>query len=111
MSGLNARRTADYGRKCVITRRLLEKGVSFVQLYSGGGHIGDTLDGHNDCIGNHRLHAGETDRPIGALIADLKRTGLWGETLLVWGGGVGPHATRKGVGNPGAEHHSIRFWS
>jgi len=60
------------------------KGVRFIQLYSGGGHIEDTWDGHNDCITNHKLHAGETDKPIAALIADLKRTGLWDETLLVW---------------------------
>jgi len=61
--GLDDQRTADFGRKCLITRRLLEKGVRFVQLYSGGGHIEDTWDGHTNCIANHRLHAGETDRP------------------------------------------------
>src|SRR5262249_16734921 len=74
--GLNNNQTADFGRKCLITRRLLEKGVRFVQLYSGGGHIEDTWDGHNDCITNHKLHAGETDQPIAALMTDLKRTGL-----------------------------------
>ena len=67
MYGLNDKRTADFGRKCLITRRLLEKGVRFIQLYSGGGHIEDTWDGHNDCITNHRTHAGETDQPIAAL--------------------------------------------
>jgi len=56
--GLDNPRTADFGRKCLITRRLLEKGVRFIQLYSGGGHIEDTWDGHNDCITNHKLHAG-----------------------------------------------------
>jgi hypothetical protein len=89
MYGLNDKRTADFGRKCLITRKLIEKGVRFIQLYSGGGHIEDTWDGHNDCITNHTLHAGETDKPIAALIADLKRTGLWDETLLVWGGEFG----------------------
>src|SRR5262249_56283140 len=82
--GLNNRLTADFGRKCLITRRLLESGVRFVQLYSGGGHLEDTWDGHSDCIRNHRLHAGETDQPIAALIADLKRTGLWDDTLLIY---------------------------
>jgi hypothetical protein len=86
MYGLNQKLTADFGRKCLITRRLLEKGVRFVQLYSGGGHIEDTWDGHNDCITNHKLHAGETDQPIAALMTDLKRTGLWEDTLLIWGG-------------------------
>jgi len=109
MYGLNDKRTADFGRKCLITRRLLEKGVRFVQLYSGGGHIEDTWDGHNDCIGNHRLHAGETDQPIAALIADLKRTGLWDETLLVWGGEFGRTPTSEGKGKPGRDHNWYGF--
>ena len=99
MYGLDNPRTADFGRKCLITRRLVEKGVRFIQLYSGGGHIEDTWDGHNDCISNHKLHAGETDQPIAALIADLKRTGLWDQTLLVWGGEFGRTPTSEGVGN------------
>jgi hypothetical protein len=109
MYGLDQKRTADFGRKCLLARRLLERGVRFVQLYSGGGHIEDTWDGHNDCIGNHRLHAGETDQPIAALIADLKRTGLWGETLLVWGGEFGRTPTSEGVGKPGRDHNPYGF--
>jgi hypothetical protein len=112
MYGLDDRRTADFGRKCLITRRLLEKGVRFVQLYSGGGHLEDTWDGHSDCIANHRLHAGETDRPIAALMADLKRTGLWDETLLIWGGEFGRTPTSEGVGKPGRDHnpHGFCMW-
>jgi hypothetical protein len=112
MYGLNNQVTADFGRKCLITRRLIEKGVRFIQLYSGGGHIEDTWDGHNDCIANHRLHAAETDQPIGALIADLKRTGLWDETLLVWGGEFGRTPTSEGVGKPGRDHdwHGFSMW-
>ena len=110
--GLNDKRTADFGRKCLITRRLLEKGVRFIQLYSGGGHIEDTWDGHNNCIENHKLHAAETDQPIAALIADLKRTGLWDETLLVWGGEFGRTPTSEGVGKPGRDHnwHGFSMW-
>jgi hypothetical protein len=104
MYGLNDKRTADFGTKCLITRRLLEKGVRFIQLYSGGGHIEDTWDGHTDCITNHKLHAGETDQPIAALIADLKRTGLWDETLLIWGGEFGRTPTSEGIGKPGRDH-------
>ena len=104
MYGLDDERTADFGRKCLITRRLLERGVRFVQLYSGGGHIEDTWDGHNDCITNHTLHAGETDKPIAALMTDLKRTGLWDETLLVWGGEFGRTPTSEGVDKPGRDH-------
>jgi hypothetical protein len=110
--GLDDRRTADFGRKCLITRRLLERGVRFVQLYSGGGHLEDTWDGHSDCIRNHRLHAGETDRPIAALMEDLKRTGLWDETLLIWGGEFGRTPTSEGVGRPGRDHnpHGFSMW-
>jgi hypothetical protein len=107
--GLDDKRTADFGRKCLITRRLLERGVRFVQLYSGGGHIEDTWDGHTDCISNHTLHAGETDRPIAALIADLKRTGLWEDTLLIWGGEFGRTPTSEGVGKPGRDHDWYGF--
>jgi hypothetical protein len=109
MYGLNDRRTADFGRKCLITRRLLEKGVRFVQLYSGGGHLEDTWDGHSDCIANHTLHAGETDRPIAALLTDLKRTGLWDQTLVVWGGEFGRTPTSEGVGKRGRDHNPFGF--
>jgi hypothetical protein len=109
MYGIHNPRTADFGRKCLIARRLVESGVRFVQLYSGGGHLEDTWDGHSDCIANHRLHAGETDQPIAALIADLKRTGLWEETLLIWGGEFGRTPTSEGVGRPGRDHNPFGF--
>jgi hypothetical protein len=107
--GLDDKRTADFGRKCLITRRLLEKGVRFIQLYSGGGHLEDTWDGHSDCITNHKRHAGETDRPIAALMEDLKSTGLWDETLLIWGGEFGRTPTSEGVGKPGRDHNPYGF--
>jgi hypothetical protein len=112
MYGLDNRRTADFGRKCLIARRLLEKGVRFIQLYSGGGHIEETWDGHTDCITNHKLHAGETDQPVAALMADLKRTGLWDETLLIWGGEFGRTPTSEGIGKPGRDHnwHGFTMW-
>jgi hypothetical protein len=107
--GLDDARTADFGRKCLITRRLLQSGVRFVQLYSGGRHLEETWDGHSDCTGNHRLHAGETDQPIAALITDLKRVGLWDETLLIWGGEFGRTPTSEGVGRPGRDHNPFGF--
>ncbi len=112
MYGVEEKRTSDFGRKCLITRRLIERGVRFIQLYSGGGHIEDTWDGHNNCISNHKLHAGETDQPIAALISDLKRTGLWDETLLIWGGEFGRTPTSEGVGKPGRDHnwHGFTMW-
>jgi hypothetical protein len=110
--GLNDKLTADFGRKCLITRRLLEKGVRFVQLYSGGGHLEDTWDGHSDCITNHKKHAGETDKPIAALMDDLKRTGLWDDTLVIWGGEFGRTPTSEGLGKPGRDHnpHGFSMW-
>lgn len=112
MYGLDNPLTADFGRKCLITRRLIENGVRFIQLYSGGGHIEDTWDGHTDCITNHTTHAGETDQPIAALITDLKRTGLWDETLLVWGGEFGRTPTSEGLDKPGRDHdwHGFSMW-
>ena len=98
MYGLDNERTRDFGGKCLLARRLLERGVRFIQLYSGGGHLEDTWDGHTDCIKNHTTHA--PARPISPspqLLADLKRTsGLWDETLVVWGGEFGAHPDQRG---------------
>ena len=66
-----------------------------------------------DCgIGNHKLHAGETDKPIAALMTDLKRTGLWDETLLIWGGEFGRTPTSEGLNKPGRDHnpHGFSVW-
>jgi hypothetical protein len=110
--GLDNPRTEDFGRKCLIAKRLLEKGVRFIQLYSGGGHIEDTWDGHTNCITNHELHAGETDRPMAALMQDMKDQGLWDETLFVWGGEFGRTPTSEGIGKPGRDHnwHGFSMW-
>jgi len=113
MYGLDDDVTAEFGRKCLITRRLIERGVRFIQLYSGGGDgANSTWDAHEDCTANHTLHGGETDRPIAALIADLKRTGLLDETLLIWGGEFGRTPTSEGVGKPGRDHnwHGFTMW-
>jgi hypothetical protein len=109
MYGLDDKRTHDFGSKCLLARRLLERGVRFIQLYSGGGHLEDTWDGHTDCIKNHKLHSGETDQPVAALLADLKRTGLWDETLVVWGGEFGRTPTSEGVNKPGRDHNPYGF--
>jgi uncharacterized protein DUF1501 len=109
MYGLDDPRTHDFGSKCLLARRLLERGVRFIQLYSGGGHLEDTWDGHSDCIKNHTLHAGETDQPIAALLTDLKRTGLWEETLVIWGGEFGRTPTSEGLNKPGRDHNPYGF--
>jgi len=105
--GLGDPRTEEFGRKCLMARRLVERGVRFVQIYSGGGHGDDTWDAHGDIVSNHRLHAGETDKPIAGLLADLKRRGLLDSTLVVWAGEFGRMPiTQGGSGrdhNPGAQ--------
>jgi uncharacterized protein (DUF1501 family) len=87
--GLNNPRTADFGRKCLLARRLVERGVRFVQIYSGGGHNDENWDAHGDVDKNHELHCGETDVPIAGLLTDLKSRGLLDETLVIWTGEFG----------------------
>ena len=65
--GIDQPRTADFGRKCLIARRLVERGVRFVQIYSGGAHNDDNWDAHADLVANHTQHAGNTDKPIAGL--------------------------------------------
>ena len=93
--GIDQPRTADFGRKCLLARRLVERGVRFVQIYSGGAHNDDNWDAHADLVTNHTKHAGNTDKPIAGLIKDLKRRGLLDETLIVWGGEFGRQPTAE----------------
>ncbi len=106
--GLDEKRTAPFGKQCLMARRLVERGVRFVQLYHGGLGIQnyDTWDAHTDVKDNHGRHAAEVDRPISALLTDLKARGLLDTTLVVWQGEFGRMPiSQKGVGrdhNPGA---------
>ena len=70
-----SRKTADFGRKCLLARRLVERGVRFIQVYSGGAHNDDNWDAHSDMVKNHTKHAGDTDKPVAGLLKDLKRRG------------------------------------
>lgn len=105
--GLNSERTADFGRKCLLARRLVERGVRFIQIYSGGGHNDQNWDAHGDVDKNHTLHCEETDRPIAALLADLKRRGLLDETLVVWSGEFGRMPTSQSA--KGRDHNPKGF--
>ena len=105
--GLNRKETEYFGRQCLLTRRLLERGVRYIQLYSGGGP--DSWDAHEDCPDNHSRHATEIDQPIAALMHDLKRRGLWEQTLLIWGGEFGRTPTSEGLGKPGRDHNHYGF--
>ena len=100
--------TEPFGRQCLMARRLVERGVRFVQLYHGGLGIQnrDTWDAHENVEENHRRHAAEVDVPISALLSDLKATGLLDSTLIIWQGEFGRMPiSQRGVGrdhNPGA---------
>jgi hypothetical protein len=107
--GLDNDRTRDFGTRCLLARRLVERGVRFVQVYSGGAHNDDNWDAHGDLVANHERHAGNTDQPVAALLKDLKQRGLLDETLVVWGGEFGRQPTAEyGVGT-GRDHNSYGF--
>ncbi|MCH2209870.1 MAG: DUF1501 domain-containing protein [Fuerstiella sp.] len=105
--GLDRKETEYFGRQCLLTRRLLERGVRFVQLYSGGG--ADSWDAHDDVIDNHGRHSEEIDQPIAALMSDIKRRGMWDDTLFIWGGEFGRTPTSEGTGKPGRDHNHYGF--
>jgi len=107
--GLNEGRTEDFGRKCLMARRLVERGVRFIQLYSGGAHNDDNWDAHGDLVKNHNHHAGRTDKPIAGLLKDLKQRGLLDETLVVWGGEFGRQPTAEYAKGTGRDHNSYGF--
>ena len=106
--GLDEEITEPFGRQCLMARRLVERGVRFVQLFQGGlgNQNTDTWDAHSNLVENHTQHAAESDLPIAALLTDLKAHGLLDTTLIVWHGEFGRMPiSQRGVGrdhNPGA---------
>jgi Protein of unknown function (DUF1501) len=109
MYGVGNKSTDDFGRRCLIARRLVERGVRCIQLYSGGAHNDDNWDAHGDLEANHNKHAGNTDKPIAALLNDLKRRGLLDSTLVVWGGEFGRQPTAEYAKGSGRDHNSYGF--
>ena len=107
--GINARRTEDFGRKCLLARRLVERGVRFIQIYSGGSHNDANWDAHSDMVANHGKHAGDTDLPIAGLLKDLKRRGLLDSTIVVWGGEFGRQPTAEYAQGTGRDHNAYGF--
>jgi hypothetical protein len=107
--GIDQPRTRDFGQKCLLARRLVERGVRFIQVYSGGGHNDDNWDAHTDMVQNHTKHAGNTDKPIAGLLKDLKRRGLLDETIVVWGGEFGRQPTAEYAQGTGRDHNSYGF--
>jgi hypothetical protein len=105
--GLDDRRTADFGTRCLLARRLVERGVRFVQLYSGGGPLITQWDAHDDLNPNHEKMCGHVDRPVAALLKDLKQRGLLESTLVVWASEFGRLPTSQG--GKGRDHNPYGF--
>jgi hypothetical protein len=98
--------TDDYGRRCLLARRLVEKGVRVVVVVSGGPAISQ-WDAHDDIEENHLRMAAQTDKPIAGLLKDLKQRGLLDSTLVVWGGEFG--RTPEAQGGKGRDHNNTGF--
>ena len=107
--GLDDKRTEIFGRQCLLARRLVERGVRFIQIYSGGNHNDANWDAHGNLATNHTLHAGETDKPIAGLLKDLKQRGLLSQTLIVWGGEFGRQPTAEYAEGTGRDHNAYGF--
>jgi hypothetical protein len=105
--GLDEPATSEFGLRCLLARRMVERGVRFVQLYCG-----DTngWDGHQDIEGNHSKLARQSDLPIAGLLTDLKARGLLDSTLVIWGGEFG--RTPMSEGSDGRDHnpHGFTMW-
>lgn len=109
MYGVGQKTTDEYGRNCLIARRLVERGVRFIQLYSGGGHLEETWDAHESIEKNHGQHGAEVDQPISALLTDLDQRGMLDDTLVVWGGEFGRMPLSEGPDAPGRNHNPYGF--
>ncbi len=96
--------SAVFGRQCLIARRLIERGVRFIQIYSGGGHQQQNWDAHFGVEENLAIHCPEVDRPMAALLQDLEQRGLLEETLVIWGGEFGRQPVSQG--NQGGRDHN-----
>jgi hypothetical protein len=110
--GLDQPHCRHIATQCLMARRMVERGVRFVQIYSGGMENQRSWDGHEDIAGNHRGFARETDQPIAGLLADLEQRGLLDETLVVWGGEFGRLPVSQKGANPGRDHnpHAFTYW-
>jgi hypothetical protein len=105
--GIGAEPTNDYGRRCLLARKLVENGVRFICVVSGGGPGNQQWDAHNDIEENHHRKAAETDKPVAGLLKDLKRRGLLESTLVLWGGEFG--RSPEAESSRGRDHHNLGF--
>jgi uncharacterized protein (DUF1501 family) len=110
MYGLDQKRTTDFGTRCLLARRLVERGVRFVQLYSGGGPVSIQWDAHKDLTENHEKMCGLTDQPVAALLQDLKQRGLLDSTLVIWGSEFGRLPMSQGGNGRDHNPHTFTMW-
>ncbi|MFT5470629.1 MAG: hypothetical protein ACI8UO_005759 [Verrucomicrobiales bacterium] len=110
--GIGDEKCDHFAKQCLTARRMVERGVRFVQIYSGGMENQRSWDGHNDIAGNHSQFAGETDKPIAGLLTDLAQSGLLDDTLVVWGGEFGRLPLTQKSKKPGRDHnpHCFTTW-
>ena len=101
----------DYvGRQCLMARRLVERGVRFVQVYSGGGNFTESWDAHWDLELNHGMHCAETDKPMAGLLTDLKSRGLLDSTLVIWHGEFGRMPISQKMNGRDHNPHGFSVW-
>jgi hypothetical protein len=101
--GIDEEPTRDFGARCLLARRMVERGVRFIQLWSGTSTGEGDWDGHKSCEKNHEKMAAKVDKPVAALLADLKSRGLLESTLVIWGGEFGRTPTSDGNANGGGD--------
>lgn len=107
--GIDEKKTENFGKRCLLARRLVERGVRFIQIYAGGSHNDDNWDAHGDLEKNHNYHCGRTDKPIAGLLKDLKQRGLLEKTIVIWGGEFGRQPTAEYAKGTGRDHNSFGF--
>jgi hypothetical protein len=110
--GIDRKECSHFAKQALLARRLVERGVRFVQIFSGGMENQLSWDGHIDIAGNHRQFAGETDQPIAALLSDLKQRGLLDSTLVICAGEFGRLPLAQKGDKPGRDHnpHAFTTW-
>jgi Protein of unknown function (DUF1501) len=109
--GLDEAANKGFGRNCLMARRLLERGVRFVQILNGGAFGSPRInwDGHENVKDNHDTQAATMDKPVAALIHDLKQRGMLEDTLFVWTTEFGRSPLTQGINSPGRDHHPSVF--
>jgi hypothetical protein len=105
--GVDDKETREFGTRCLLARRLVERGVRFVLLFSGGGPVSTQWDAHDNIKSNHEQMCRWTDKPIAGLLKDLKSRGLLDSTLVVWGSEFG--RTPISENGKGRDHNPTAF--